>query len=144
MSLKKTYTCIYHFWYWLTFSVVGRILNDVVNRLPNLENKKDTKDLQARCSSAAHAQIVRYGGYTCWFLCRKWLSASWRQLEGLQGHPLNRPAGWAAAWRSKFGRRCILKQKSLMTQMWMETMMVTLDFHDHQSLPHLHFPYLSI
>lgn len=71
MSLKMTNTCGYHFWYSLTFSVVVRILNDVVNRLPNLENKKDTKDLQARRSSAVYAEIVRYGGYTCGFLCRK-------------------------------------------------------------------------
>lgn len=30
-----------------------RILNDFVNRLPNLENKKDTRDLQVGCDAAA-------------------------------------------------------------------------------------------
>lgn len=60
---KNTYH-IYHFWYSVTFSVVGRILNDVVNRLPNLDNKKDTKDLQAGCMSASDAEISRCCGYT--------------------------------------------------------------------------------
>lgn len=32
-----------------------RILNDFVNRLPNLENKKDTRDLQVCCAVAAVA-----------------------------------------------------------------------------------------
>lgn len=53
------------YWYSVTFSVVGRILNDVVNRLPNLDNKKDTKDLQAGCRSASDAEMLRYYGYTC-------------------------------------------------------------------------------
>lgn len=68
---EKTKTCIYHFYNSITFSVVGRILNDVVNRLPNLENKKDTKDLQVCCIPAAFAEVSRYCGYTCGFLCRK-------------------------------------------------------------------------
>ena len=39
-------------------------------------------------------------------------------VGGSRGHPWSRPVGSAAALRSKFSRRCALKQRSLMTQMW--------------------------
>lgn len=74
--------------------------------------------------------------------CRRWLSASSRQWVGSQGHLWSRPVGSAAALRSKFSHRCALKQKNLMTQTWMVTIMVILDTSDKymNARPHSAIP----
>lgn len=70
--------------------------------------------------------------------CRRWLSGSWRQWVGLQGHLWSRPAGSAAAWRSKFSHRCALKQTNLMTRTRTVTMVTqnTPDEYKHDLICH--------
>lgn len=82
-----------------------RILNDFVTRLPNLDSKKDTRDLQVR-SDHLRSEIKRKCRTSDKLLHRRWLRRSWRQWVELQAHLWSKPAGSAAAWRSKCSRRC--------------------------------------